>query len=80
MPIHRASGQYYSNKSDGFHVYRTLDKDLDGFISSTEMRHYLTTLGETLSQEEIDELMKDADPNGEGKINYQEFCYVLLGD
>jgi myosin light chain 6 len=32
---------------------RHFDKDASGFISSAELRHLLTTLGEKLSDEEV---------------------------
>nr|XP_039261050.1 calmodulin-like [Styela clava] len=58
-------------------AFRVLDKDLDGVISASEIREYLTTLGDTLSHEEIDEFIKDGDTSGEGKINYTEYCFAL---
>ena len=36
---------------------RHFDKDGNGFISSAELRHLLTTLGERLSDEEVNTLM-----------------------
>ena len=40
----------------------------------------MTTLGEKLSEEEVDEMIKDADISGDGKINYAEFTFTLLND
>lgn len=33
----------------------------------------LTAIGDTLTDKEADELIKEADLNGDGKINYVEF-------
>ena len=46
------------------------DKDGNGFISSAELRHIMTTLGERLTDEEVDELIKQADVDGAGMVNY----------
>ena len=53
---------------------------MDGYISATDLRKYMTTLGEKLTDEEVDEMIKDADTNGDGKINYAEFTFALLND
>lgn len=40
---------------------RVFDKDGNGFISSAELRHGITNLGEKLTEEEIDEMIREAD-------------------
>ena len=37
-----------------------------------------TMLGEALSQEELEDFMAEADKDGNGKIDYDEFCKMLL--
>ncbi|XP_078486824.1 neo-calmodulin-like [Ciona intestinalis] len=61
-------------------AFRVFDKDLKGHIMASDLRHHLTTLGEKLSPEEVDELIKDADSSGDGKINYTEFCFSIIHD
>lgn len=56
------------------------DKNLDGYIMAADLRKWMTTLGEKLSQEEVDEMIKDADTNGDGKINYTEFSFSIIHD
>lgn len=46
------------------------DKNNDGLISSSEMRHVMTNLGEKLTQSEVDDMIKEADMDGDGMINY----------
>lgn len=49
---------------------RVFDKNNDGLISSTELRHVMTNLGERLSEEEVDDMIKEADMDGDGMVNY----------
>ena len=46
------------------------DKDGNGLISPAEIRQAMTSLGEKLTDEEVDELIKEADIDGDGHINY----------
>lgn len=49
---------------------RVFDKNNDGLISSSELRHVMTNLGEKLSQKEADDMLKEADLDGDGMVNY----------
>ena len=37
----------------------------------SELRETLTTLGEEMTREDVDEMINDADTNGDGKIDYE---------
>jgi calmodulin len=57
-------------------AFKVFDKDGNGFISAAELRHIMTNLGEKLSDEEVDEMIREADIDGDGQINYEEFVKV----
>ena len=52
-------------------AFRVFDKDGNGFISSAELRHVMTNLGEKLTDEEVDEMIREADIDGDGQVNYE---------
>lgn len=54
------------------------DKDNDGYISAAELRHVLTNIGEKLSDEEVDEMIREADIDGDGQINYEVWRRALF--
>jgi calmodulin len=59
-------------------AFRVFDKDGNGLISSTELRHIMTTLGDRLTEEEVDEMIREADIDGDGYINYEEFVRMMM--
>lgn len=46
------------------------DKDNNGLISSTELRRVMTNLGEKLTEAEVEDMIKEADVDGDGMVNY----------
>ncbi|XP_034241999.1 caltractin ICL1d-like isoform X2 [Thrips palmi] len=58
-------------------AFRVFDKNKDGLISSSELRHVMTSLGEKLSDEEVDDMIREADLDGDGMVNYEEFVTIL---
>jgi len=59
-------------------AFKIFDKEGNGLISITELRHIMMTLGDQLSEEEIDDMLKEADSDGDGYINYEEFIKNML--
>ena len=42
----------------------------------SQLRHVMTNLGEKLTDEEVDEMIREADVDGDGQVNYEEFVKV----
>ncbi|KAI7898096.1 uncharacterized protein BX663DRAFT_526204 [Cokeromyces recurvatus] len=53
------------------------DKNGDGLISEDELKEVMKGLGENLSNEEIKDMMKDADANQDGYIDFEEFKALI---
>ncbi|KAJ3424662.1 calmodulin-1 [Anaeramoeba flamelloides] len=63
---------------DIINSFRVFDREGQGFVSSGELHHIMTTIGEALTKEEADQMIQEADPNGTGKIYYEEFVDLML--
>ncbi|OII76056.1 calmodulin [Cryptosporidium andersoni] len=59
-------------------AFSVFDRDGNGFISAAELRHVMTNLGEKLTDEEVDEMIREADVDGDGQIMYEEFVKMML--
>ncbi|PKY43053.1 EF-hand, partial [Rhizophagus irregularis] len=58
----------YEEIFEGFQVF---DKDRTGYISVGEVKYVLTSLGEKLSEAEVDDLIKTVDVDKNGNIKYE---------
>ncbi|XP_041360740.1 calmodulin-A-like isoform X1 [Gigantopelta aegis] len=58
-------------------AFNVFDKNGDGVIDAAEFREIMTSVGDNLTTEEVELMMKDADTDGNGKIDYKEFCAHL---
>ncbi|CAI9116573.1 OLC1v1017757C1 [Oldenlandia corymbosa var. corymbosa] len=55
--------------------FEEFDEGRTGFISAADFRHVMTKV----FNEEVDEMIKEADPDGSGLINYKEYVKKLYG-
>ncbi|KAJ9682353.1 hypothetical protein PVL29_018299 [Vitis rotundifolia] len=59
-------------------AFKVFDKDQDGYISANELRNVMFNLGEALTDEEAEQMIREADFDGDGKVNYEEFVRMML--
>ena len=43
-----------------------------------QLRHVMANLGEKLTDEEVNEMIREADEDGDGQVNYEEFVRMML--
>ncbi|GMT07466.1 hypothetical protein PENTCL1PPCAC_29640 [Pristionchus entomophagus] len=70
-------GKYtYSQLREQFELF---DKDKDGFIEKLEMIEIVRelALGSSFPREVIEQLFKEADVDGDGKISFEEFILAV---
>ena len=58
-------------------MFKIFDKNGDGFISSDELKKLMITFGEDLSDAKVNELIKEADSNGDNRVTFKEFTAAM---
>lgn len=58
-------------------AFRVFDKDNSGTISADELKHVMKSLGEDLTDAEIDEMIREADKDHDGTIDCELSTYFL---
>ena len=69
---------YNSNLIIVREAFKIFDRNRDGYIDMKELKKVTAMLGTMLSQEEIEEFMAEADKDGNGKLDYEEFVKMLM--
>ncbi|KAK9140084.1 hypothetical protein Scep_009765 [Stephania cephalantha] len=59
-------------------AFKVFDKGRDGYISPQELKHVMISLGAKLTEEELQEMVRVADVDGDGQINFDEFVRMML--
>ena len=67
-------------QEDIIEVFKIFDRDGNGFISAGELRHVLNNLDEPVTDDEANEIIEEADTDGDGQINYEEFVRMITGE
>eukprot|EP00999_Lentomonas_sp_LEN2_P001053 NODE_2056_length_662_cov_102.818692_g2006_i0.p1 GENE.NODE_2056_length_662_cov_102.818692_g2006_i0~~NODE_2056_length_662_cov_102.818692_g2006_i0.p1 ORF type:complete len:156 (+),score=43.12 NODE_2056_length_662_cov_102.818692_g2006_i0:102-569(+) len=62
---------------DLLQALQAFDGNDSGYLKQTELVSLLTTLGEKMSEEEVQQVMKDVPVDDDGKINIEEFTKYL---
>jgi len=62
-----------------FRGFQVFDKDMTGFVGVGQLRYILTNLGEKMSDEEVDELLKAVDTSS-GEISYTDLVRTILNN
>uniref|UniRef100_A0A667Y0Y4 Calcium binding protein 5b n=1 Tax=Myripristis murdjan TaxID=586833 RepID=A0A667Y0Y4_9TELE len=59
-------------------AFKEFDMDGDGAITSDELRHaMMKLLGEQTNKSEIDAVVREADNNGDGTVDFEEFVKMM---
>ncbi len=59
-------------------AFKVFDRDGNGKISAHELRYVMLSSGEDLTEQDIQEMVMEADIDGDGFIDYQEFVKIMM--
>ncbi len=55
-----------------------LRRNADGYIDREEFALIIRSTGEPITEDEIDELMKDGDKNADGMLDFDGTCMMMM--
>lgn len=58
-------------------AFQLFDEDNSGFITLNNLKRVAEKLGEKFKDEDLQEMIEEADKDGDGKINLEEFAFVM---
>lgn len=64
-----------TNEKEIMDAFKVFAKD--GLISTTELRHVMTNLGEGIKEDEVDEMFREFGVV-DGQIDYKEFVKMMM--
>eukprot|EP01132_Coremiostelium_polycephalum_P005538 gene5538-6897_t len=68
--------QYSDSEADIKQAFKVFDKKGNGYANIADLKHTLTSIGEKLTKEEFDNMMKEA-KTVDGQIHVDEFVRVI---
>lgn len=51
-------------------AFRVFDINGNGFVSAAEIKQAMVRLGESVNDEDVDDMIREADEDGDGHISY----------
>ena len=61
-------------------AFKVFDMNGDGYITKDELKAVMINMGDKLTDEEVADMIKEVDTEGNGKVNYEEFVIAMAID
>ena len=58
-------------------MFDVMDIDHNGFLTKQELAESMKAMGHNLTPEEVEQLIKEADQNGDEQIDFEEFKVMM---
>ncbi|CAH8626070.1 unnamed protein product [Heterobilharzia americana] len=58
-------------------AFEVFDTDNDGYITASELRQVMNRVGHSCTDLDVQEMLSEADQDGDGKVTYEEFVAML---
>lgn len=70
--------KYGTQKDDDLRdAFKVFDQDNNGYIDAAELQTILSNMGENLPMDQVEDMIREADLNGDGLIDYEEFIKMM---
>ena len=60
--------------------FSVFDATGDGYMDSEELRNLMINVGEPVTIDDVNTLIKEVDRNGDGKVDYEEFVKLIASE
>ena len=71
--------RYEDTEEELIKAFKVFDRDGNGVISAKEVRQVMTGLGKNLTDQEVNDMIRESELDGNGRINYTEFVKMIMG-
>ena len=59
-------------------IFKIFDKNMTAEITCVEIIHVFTKLGLTLTKEDVESMLLEADDSGDGTLDFEEFIKIMI--
>jgi calmodulin len=67
----------YDSEEELMEAFKVFDRDGNGYITKNDFKNVMANLGEPMSIEEIEAMIKENDDDLDGNLNYEEFKKMM---
>ncbi|XP_033645712.1 calmodulin-beta-like [Asterias rubens] len=61
-------------------TFKVFDRNGNGFICAEEIRQVGALYGETFSDDDVSQMIKEADHDGDGRVSYEDFVKMMTSE
>jgi len=76
-PVRDPNGKFTDEEI--WEAFVAFDLDKNNFVGAAEIRHVLINIGENVTDEEVDEMIRMVDKDGDGQVSFDEFYEMVTG-
>eukprot|EP00440_Ansanella_granifera_P053452 gb/GFBE01057950.1/.p1 GENE.gb/GFBE01057950.1/~~gb/GFBE01057950.1/.p1 ORF type:complete len:166 (+),score=79.35 gb/GFBE01057950.1/:1-498(+) len=58
-------------------AFNIFDQDKSGSVTAAELKHVMNNLGEQVTNEEVEEMIREADADGDGELSFDDFLQFI---
>jgi calmodulin len=67
----------HDSEEEMLEAFKIFDRDSNGYVTKDDFKVIMNHLGEAMTPDELDEMIKDNDDDGDGQLNYEEFKKMM---